>query len=394
MVLFWGCAALLTAAVVLALTRSLVSGVRADQSLPDANTADIAVYRQQLIEIENDTNRGLLTGTEAEAARIEISRRLLEKVEPAAALAPTTLSVPERSVRSGAERLFTAIACAVPVVALGLYLALGSPGSPGRPIAERLARAPTAAADIDELVGRVEARLRTNPSDGQGWDVIAPVYLRLERFTDAADAYRRALDLQGETAPRLAGLAESTVLANDGIVTEVARKAYARLLELDPDRTEARFGLALAKEQDGALEEAEADYYKLIEEAPIGAPWRRFIGERIDAIAARRSQSEPKPAQPRPGQPRPGPSQVEAITALPDPDRRQVILQMVEGLALKLKADGRDADGWQRLIRSWTVLGETPKAEAALAEERKALVGDIKALAEIDAFAKSLGLKS
>jgi cytochrome c-type biogenesis protein CcmH len=71
-----------------------------------------------------------------------------------------------------------------------------------------------------------------------------------------------------------------------------------------------------------------------------------------------------------------------------------MISQMVEGLAQKLKANGNDLPGWQRLLRSYTVLGQTDKAERALIEARKALAGDGSALSELNAFAKALGLKS
>jgi cytochrome c-type biogenesis protein CcmH len=82
------------------------------------------------------------------------------------------------------------------------------------------------------------------------------------------------------------------------------------------------------------------------------------------------------------------------MTGLPEQQRRQVIVQMVESLEARLKVDSRDQDGWQRLIRSWSVLGETAKAEAALAQARKALAGDAKAITELNAFARGLGLKS
>lgn len=396
MLVFWVCAAVLTAGVVLALTRPLIAAARVDEPTQTATDADanVAIYRDQLAELDNDMTRGLVSETEAEAARIEIARRLLASAE---GTGPTGIAPDAAATRQrGGERAFMAVASAIPAVALGLYLALGSPGQPARPFAERLAAPPTTNTGVEELVARVEARLRADPTDGQGWDVIAPVYLRFERFSDAVHAYQRALDLLGESPRRLSGLAESSVLANDGIVTEVARKAYVRLLELEPNRPEAHFGLALAKEQDGELDAAEAVYNKLLEEAPIGAPWRQFIGERLDAIAARRggaSADKPKPSGPSPDM-GPGPAAVAAITGMPEQQRRDVIMQMVEGLAARLKANGRDPEGWQRLIRSWAVLGDTSKAEAALGEARKALSGDDKALGEINTFAKNLGLKS
>lgn len=387
MLLFWACAALLTVLAVVALARPLARSGTHSQGRQRA-AADVAVYRDQLAEIEADKARGLVTEAEAEAARVEIARRLLASAAAeagASGSASGTAGATGRGV-SG-DRLFMVVAGIVPLVALVIYGALGSPGLPGRPLAERLAKAPSPNADVEELVARVEARLRTNPADGQGWDVIAPVYLRMERFADAADAFKRALDLLGETPRRLSGLAESSVLASDGIVTEVARKAYQRLIELEPERTDAMFGLALAKEQDGDLDEAEAAYNRLAETAPPRAPWRVFVMERLEAIAAKRGA-------PSAAIPAPEGAAADAIANLPEGERRAMILQMVQGLSERLKANGRDLEGWQRLIRSWTVLGDKTKAEAAVGDARKALAGDDKALAALDAFAKSLGLKS
>ena len=388
MLSFWICAALLTVLAVVAIVRPLLLAAKG-YGLPAAaprSAADVAVYRDQITEIDADRVRGLITEAEAEAARIEIARRLLASTTAEDETAPQRDAV-AAGPRIG-ERLFTIVAVAIPAVALALYALNGSPSMPGRPIAERLAKAPSQNADIEELVARVEAQLRANPSEGQGWDVIAPVYLRLERFQDATEAFRRAIELLGDSARRLSGLAESSVLANDGIVTEVARKAYQRILELEPGRFEARFGLALAKEQDGDLDEAEAAYGQLVDDAPPSMPWRLFIKERLDAIADRRGLAKDARGPP------PDAASADAVAALPEQQRRQVIQQMVDNLAAKLKANGSDLDGWQRLLRSWTVLGDPAKAEAALLDARKALVGDANALNEINAFAKSLGLKS
>ena len=177
-------------------------------------------------------------------------------------------------------------------------------------------------------------------------------------------------------------------MANDGIVTETARKAYQRLLELEPGRIEARFGLALAMEQDGDLAAAAAAYRTLIVDTPPQAPWRQFVMERLEALAAKQVEAGGAPMR------GPGAAEAEAIAGLPEAQRRQVILQMVEGLAKRLETDGKDLAGWQRLLRSWAILGEAAKAEAALGNARKALAGDDTSLGEINAFAKSLGLKS
>ena len=126
--------------------------------------------------------------------------------------------------------------------------------------------------------------MREHPEDGEGWDVIAPVYYKLGRFRDAANAYAHAARLKGETVRRLAGLAESAVFAADGIVTEEARAAYEKILKLEPGRVEPRFWLALAKEQDGKLADALADYKALLAEAPPDAPWRAAVEGRIAEV--------------------------------------------------------------------------------------------------------------
>lgn len=382
MLSFWILAAILSVITVLAVVRPLLRLAQAptEPSTPRA-AADIAVYRERIGEIDAELARGMITGDEAEAARIEIARRLLAS-SSTDARAETSAANEGSSPRMSTERAFMIVACAIPAIALGFYTYLGSPALPGQPIAERLARAPGPGADVEELIARVEARLRADPRDGQGWDVLAPVYLRLERYQEAADAFQRAIDTLGETTRRLSGLAESNVMANDGIVTETARKAYQRILDLEPGRPDALFGLALAKEQEGSLDEAEAAYRKLALETPPQAPWRAFLMERLEAIAARRGGPS-KPEEP-----------ADTIASLPEGQRRQVIQQMVEGLAARLKTNGRDLDGWQKLVRSWTVLGDTAKAEAALLDARKAMSGDDKALSELNAFARGLGLKS
>ena len=384
MLLFWMLAALLTVGTVLAVARPLLRRPEAvAETVVARSAADVALYKQRLAEIEGDRARGLISDAEADAARTETARRLLASSEPTSETAADA-SVPVAADQRGTERAFFAVAMLMPLIALSIYAALGSPGLPGKPVAERLVASPVKG-DVDELVARVEARLRADPRDGQGWDVLAPVYLRLERFPDAAEAFRRAIDILGESPRRLLGLAESTVLGADGIVTEPARRAYERLLELEPGRIEALLGLALAKEQDGSLDEAEALYKSLAETAPPQAPWRVFVMDRLEAIEQKRGAGTVKP---------PEAAAAEAVAGLPPPQQRQMVITMVEGLAQRLKQNGRDVEGWQRLLRSFTVLGETAKAEAALVEARQALAGDEKALGQLNAFAKSLGLKS
>jgi cytochrome c-type biogenesis protein CcmH len=371
--MLWLMFALLTAAVLTVVLRPLFSAGPAAETL---ERPVLAVYRHQLAEIDADLDRGQISAEEAESARREVSRRLLA----------TAQTADETQTRAWVERSGQAVALLVPVIALGTYLVLGSPGLPGRPHAG--ASGSLAEAGISELVRRVEQRLATHPEDGQGWDVVAPVYFRLQRFDEAAAAFSRAISILGETSQRLAGFAEATVMANNGIVTEPARLAYTKLAQMEPERVEPKFWLALAKEQDGRHAEAAADYRRMLASAPADAPWRALVEERLAAVDPTFRKEEAPQAR--------GTTEADAQAAagMAPEDRARMIGQMVAGLAERLKTETQDAAGWRRLVQSYVVLGDREKAVAALGEARRHLAGNPSALEDLKQLATALGLGS
>ena len=172
--------------MLLVLLRPLV-GVRTTASIA-REAFNAAVYRDQLGEIDADRARGLIGEAEAEAARLEIARRLLQADR-------TELTHSEDASGSGhARAAMIAVATVLPLLALGLYLVYGSPRLPDQPLALRL-QDPSNAQNLEALVARVEARLREHPEEGEGWDVVAPVYMGWQRYQDAADAYGQAIRL-------------------------------------------------------------------------------------------------------------------------------------------------------------------------------------------------------
>ena len=70
-----------------------------------------------------------------------------------------------------------------------------------------------------------------------------------------------------------------------------------------------------------------------------------------------------------------------------------MIAGMVENLAARLKLDGADLDGWQRLIRSYVTLKKPDQARAALASARSQFAGDTASVAALDALARGLELQ-
>ena len=383
--LLWIACALLTAAVLAALLRPLWR-VRDRDSGP-ADAAGLAVYRDQLAEVDADLARGVIDAADAEAASREVSRRLIAHADRAHADSAASPSAARSLSESHGQSLALFIAALVPVSTLGLYLMLGSPRMPSSPHAV-VAAAALPDAGIANLIEKVEARLSQQPGDGQGWDVIAPVYFKLERYHEAANAFAQAAKLLGESSKRLAGFAEASVLAANGIVGEEARIAYEKILVLEPSRVEPRFWLALAKEQDGNFAEALAGYRALLGGAAPGVQWRSTVEERIAIIERRIDTRAPATAA--------GPSadDVTAAAGMTAADRDAMIDQMVAGLADRLQKNGRDAAGWQRLVQAYVVLGRREAAVKALGQARSSLSGDDAALAALAELAKSLGLGS
>ncbi len=230
---------------------------------------------------------------------------------------------------------------------------------------------PHNAGEIEAAVATVERRLIAKPDDGKGWAVIAPVYMRLERYSDAAHAYVEALRLLGEDPLRRSAYGEALVAVAGGVVTDEARQQFVRALAEQPGQPQARFYLALATEQDGKKAQAIRDYQSLIANSPPDAPWRSVVNARLATL-----EGKPAPAQ--------------EADAVPEAER-PMIEGMVNRLATRLASSGGDVDEWSRLIRAYAVLHEADKAKAALADAHKALASNANAVASLDALARDLG---
>jgi cytochrome c-type biogenesis protein CcmH len=359
----WVIFALMTAAAIFAVLWPLGRGPRGL-----GGGSDLLVYKDQLKEIDSDRASGLIGEAEAEAARLEVSRRLLAAAEPPPVSAVAPVPKPER-------RRAAALAGLV-VLTLGplsLYVALGSPNIPGEPAFARV-KTPAGQESIATLVSQVEAHLARNPNDGAGWEVLAPVYARLGRFDDAVGARKNALMLIGPTAAREADLGEAETAAANGVVTAEAKAAFERAVARDAHEAKA--------EQDGKGEDAAAIWRALLADAPSGAQWVGFVREAL----ARVSGALLAVAGPNAGD-------IAAASNMSDDERRDMIRGMVARLADRLHGDGADVEGWLRLVRAYVVLGDRDKAKDAAADAKRALGERPDAIKRIDDLVKGLGLE-
>jgi cytochrome c-type biogenesis protein CcmH len=269
---------------------------------------------------------------------------------------------------------------ALPLGAGLLYAALGSPNLPGQPLAARVADN-GAEQSIAEMLARIESHLEQNPGDGRGWEVVAPVYLRLERFDDAIKARRNALRLLGATAERESALGEALAASANGIITAEAKAAFERGRALDGKDVKSQFYLGLAAEQDGRPDEAARMWRGLIAQGPPDAPWLGFVHAALARVD--KSGTEPGPST----------DDLSAAAAMTPEQRVQMVRGMVERLAARLHEDGSDVEGWLRLVRAYMVLGEREKAKGTAGEARRVLATEPDKLRRLDDGVKELGVE-
>ncbi|MGH6854566.1 MAG: c-type cytochrome biogenesis protein CcmI [Aestuariivirga sp.] len=248
-------------AMTLAAMAWLLIPVLKRQAAPDRPDYDRAVFRDQLKELDRDLAQGVIGGAEASAARNEISRRLLHSV-------PSTRRSPSRTPLMAILGVLL-----IPAVALPLYLQHGSPKLADVPLKARLDNA-VKDQDFDAMIAKVERHLAEKPGDVQGWMVLAAGYRKVQRWNDAANAYANIMRLTKASPETIADYGEMVVLANQGMVTAEATRAFEQALRLDPKLPKARYFNALALKQEGKREEALAAIRVFLTETPADAPWR------------------------------------------------------------------------------------------------------------------------
>lgn len=398
--LFWIISALLTVVVAVLLLAPLL---RASARATRYDEGEAAVYRDQLRELERDKAEGLISAEDADYARAEIGRRLLAVANRDKAggegeqlddVAPATAPVTRR--RYTWSQAF--ILLCLPVIGLAGYMQIGSPGTPDAPLEARMANPGD---NVDLLVAKVERHLATTPEDGNGWNVLAPVYFRIGRFDDAELAYRNAIRILGPDTERMSGLGETIVMRNDGIVTDDAQMAFQAALKIEPNNPRADFYLALALEQSGRRAEALAAFQEIAKASPPTAPWMPLVNQHIAAnsagvpLANAPAVSAEADAQQTANPAAPGNPTAEDIAnaqTMSEADRGEMIRGMVASLDARLKEDPNNFEGWMRLVRSYAMLKDMDRAEAALKDGLKAFPAAGAEGQQLIAMARELGL--
>ncbi len=286
LIAFWGIVIFLIAVALAVLLPPLLGRAR---SAPGPESVDVnaAVYRSRLKELEREVADGTLAPEDFDQAKTELEREMLENVAPE--------SHPQEG--SGASTaVAVCVAALLPALALGLYLALGSPDAIGwrHPAVDgggvgAAAQAPDREA-LERMAARFADQLRENPGEGEGWLVLGRTYMMLEKYDRAVEAFAKANALLGDTPDVLVDYAEAEAMVNDNRFSPQARQRIQRALELAPRHEKALWLGAFAAAQNGEIDAAVAHWNTLLENE--SDPGRRQL---IEGLIARVG-GEPPPA--------------------------------------------------------------------------------------------------
>jgi cytochrome c-type biogenesis protein CcmH len=324
--IFWFIAIAITAAACVALVYA--GAGRMVNSATIQTPEDTDQFRALLDGIDADLASGKLDELQARAAKGELAREMLR------ARKETRTHVSRQLGR--APVIVGSVAVAA--IAFGFYGLLGSPNLPGNPLAERQDVA-AQSIDLNAAIASIEARLAQTPDDARGWSVIGPAYMELGRFDDAANAFRKLMDLTGETPELLTAFAEARLFDQSGAGSAEAIAALQKAAE-DPSHARSRLYLAAEAMRVKDYREAERLWTDAIALAEGTEPW---LGAARQGLAVAQNDG------------------VDNTLA----QQNDMIAAMVGGLSQRLYASGGTIEEWQQLVQSYIVLGDLDNAQLA-----------------------------
>lgn len=244
----------------------------------DATSSSLEVYRSQLTEIDADLARGLISTAEADAARIEIKRRILN-------LEASSETGPARQV-SRPIAIGGTLACVG--LSIFLYAQLGRPSLPGHPYSlreEQAAVSDAATTELEAMVAKLTSHLATTPDDLQGWKALGWAHMRAGRAADGVAAFKRAAELSPKDASVLSMYGEALVEQQAGKVSPEALAVFEQVLSIEPADPRGRYYRGLQLMQAGKLREALDIWIAVIKDSPPDAEWLPSIREQARQLA-------------------------------------------------------------------------------------------------------------
>lgn len=300
---------------------------RGSRSLLRRKSANVAVYRTRLAELDVEVEAGLVEAGTAEQMRQELGTRLVQDAD---------MPADEASATAPARRW--AVVGLLVVALLGFSaLAYWQQGSwRTQQMIETAQRDPEAGRQlaVDDMVKRLSERLKQQPDDVDGWAMLGRSYFMLNRYAEAAQAYGEA---NRRAAPPDAGLlvgeGEALTMARDRDLTGRPRELFEAALKIEPEMGKALWyaGMAAAQAQD--LPTARAHWQRLARQE-LPPELRQVLEQRLAEIAG--MLGEPVGSAAGVAASPPAPAQTPPAAAGEAPVKLRLRVALSEELAAKM----------------------------------------------------------
>ncbi len=371
-----------------------------------SDETDLAVFKQQLAEVDRDVERGVLGQDDATRLRTEISRRILA----------LDAQSPDQS-HNLSKRTQIMVGATLFIVLVGgaasLYNYLGQPGYNDLALKDRINNAQTRMetrptqdefwgkmpadvplnmpeGDMAEMVSKLRTTVANRPDDLQGQILLFRVEAGLGNFRAAAQAKERILSLSNNPSVEdYFDYAETLILSANGYVSPQAETAMKAVLSRDPNHGPTLYYSGLMMAQNDRPDVAFRIWNKLLNDGPNDAPWIAPIRDQIPEIAFRAGQNDFQLPQQLKG---PSAADVAAASDMTEGDRMDMIRGMVAQLSDRLATEGGSVAEWARLINALGVLGDTEQAKSIYQNAQDIFANDAAAMDQISAAARQIGI--
>lgn len=283
MILFWLiCAVLILVALAFVLPAALQRPDQTRETADERKQANIAIYRDQLSELEADLRNGIVSQPQYEQDREEIERRLLED---------TSIDTPALKplpVAGGARSTAYVLALGLPLVAVIFYMQVGDPRSITQATVPLASSAPGTGngertqEQIEANVAALAKRLQANPSDARGWTMLARSYSSMERFGEASGAYAKATELTPNDADLWAEYAFASAMAGGQSLEGKPTELISHSLKIDPENAKALQLAGTAAFQKKDYRKAIEYWQRVLKKVPPGSEVAETIASRIN----------------------------------------------------------------------------------------------------------------
>ena len=268
-------ATLLLVVVAAFLLPPLWLGLRQNDQKAGRKEANLAIFRDQLSELEREQKERTLADGDFEQARRELQRRLLEEVAPDAGDTPKVARGPSR-------KMAIVLLLLLPVLAVSGYAVLGNPKALDP--AQTAAPPRMTAEQISGMVSKLAERMKANPDDMQGWLMLARSYKTMGRYEEAAEAYGKAEKVITDDPELLASYAETLAMANGKGLDGKPKQLIERALKLDPQHPHSLFLAGAAAMEAGDNRKGIAYWEALLPQVEPGSEIDQMLRSGIDKM--------------------------------------------------------------------------------------------------------------